>query len=225
MAPKLELMVYLGIASDNDKNFLFMHHFNNINFISSQALFDEQLFSFCDKSMHTYTKAPAIEVDEVDLDIPALNGHDDDLSPAAASPLNPPQPPQPHTPECATHSLSPLRRPHKATPKCCPPIGIPAVPPAPVCHSGHEHCVPHQPESVYSDNCHPINQLKDIERDEASTPSGSRIPGSFPNIAPLDISVPDTTATNLSKDEIECITREKRRCIEYLSSVKGNPAR
>ena len=41
MAPKSELMMYLGVAPDNDKNFLFMYHPNNIKFISSQALFDE----------------------------------------------------------------------------------------------------------------------------------------------------------------------------------------
>ena len=90
MPPKSELMVYLGIASDNDKNFLFMHHSNNIKFISSQVLFDKQLFPFCDKPMCMYTKAPAIKDDEVDLDIPTLDGHDDDLPPAAAPPLNSP---------------------------------------------------------------------------------------------------------------------------------------
>ena len=78
MAPKLELMVYLGIVSDNNKNFLFMHHSNNVKFISSQALFDEQLFPFCNKPMYTHTKTPAIKDDEVDLDIPTLNGHNDD---------------------------------------------------------------------------------------------------------------------------------------------------
>ena len=130
MAPKSELMVYLGIAPDNDKNFLFMHHPNNIKFISLQALFDEQLFPFCNKPIHTCIKAPAIEDDEVDLDIPALNDHDDNLPSAAAPPFNPPQSPHPCTPEHAAHPLSPPRRPHKAAPECCPPVGIPAVPPA-----------------------------------------------------------------------------------------------
>ena len=53
MAPKLELMVYLGIAPDNDKNYLFMHHSNNIKFVSLQMLFDEQLFSFV-INLHAY---------------------------------------------------------------------------------------------------------------------------------------------------------------------------
>ena len=135
--------MYLGIAPDNDKNFLFMHHPNNVKFLSSQTLFDEQLFPFCDKPTCMHTKAPTIEDNEVDLDIPALNGHDDDLSPAAAPPLNPPQPPHPHIPEHAAYPLSSPQRPHKAAPECRPPVEIPAVLLVPVHHSGHEHCIPH----------------------------------------------------------------------------------
>ena len=209
MAPKSELMVYLGIAPDNDKNFLFMCCPNNIKFISLQALFDEQLFPFCDKSMCMCTKAPTIKDDEVDLNIPTLDGHNDDLSPTAAPPLNPPQPPHSHTPEHAACPLLPPRRPCKAAPECCLPIGIPAVPQAPVCHSGHECHVPYQPGNIYSDNRHPVDQLKDIERDKASAPSGSRILGSFPDAVPPDISVLDTTAVDLSEDEIEYIIRER----------------
>ena len=48
----------------------------------------------------------------------------------------------------------------------------------------------------------------DTKRDKASTPSRSRIPGSFSDAVPSDISVPDMTTTTLSKDEIECISRE-----------------
>ena len=90
MAPKSELMVYLSIAPDNNKNFLFICHPNNIKFISSQALFDEQLFPFCDKSTYMHTEAPAIKDDKVDLDIPALDGYDDDLPPTATPPPHPP---------------------------------------------------------------------------------------------------------------------------------------
>ena len=116
---------------------------------------------------------------------------------------------------------SPLtsRRPHKAASKHCLPVGIPAVPPAPVCHSGHKHCVPHQPGNIYSDDCHLVNQHKNINRDKASTPSRSRIPGSFPNAAPSNISVPDMTATNLCENEIEHIIREGRGVLNtYLLS-------
>ena len=202
MASKLEVIVYLGIGPDNDKNFLFMHCSNNIKFISSQALFDEQLFPFCDKPMCMHTKAPPIGDNEDDLNIPALDGHNDDLPPTTAPPLNPPQPPHPYMPEYAACPLSSSRRPHKAASECHLPVGISAVPPAPLCHFGHECYMPHQPGSVHDDDHYPVNQLKDIERDEASSPSGSRIPGSFPDAMPPDISVPDITAANLSKDEI-----------------------
>ena len=141
MTPKLEIMVYLGIAPDNNKNFLFMHRPNNIKFISLQALFDEQLFLFCNKPMHMHNKAPAIKDDEVDLNIPTLNGHDDDLPPTATPPFNPLQPSYPCMPEYAAHPLSPPRRPHKAAPEHCLPVGIPAIPSAPTCHSGHMLCL------------------------------------------------------------------------------------
>ena len=233
MTSKLELMVYLGVAPDNNKNFLFMHYPNNIKFISSQALFDEQLFPFCDKPMHIHTKAPAIKDDEVDLDIPTLNGHDNDLPPATAPPFNLPQSPHPCTLEHAAHLLSPPRRPYKAAPEHCLPVGIPAVSLAPVCCSGHEHHVPHQPENVYGDDCHPVDQLKDIKRDEASISSGSRIPRSFPDAAHPDILVPNTTAANLSTDEIEHITRKEGGVLNtyllskaiQLDSTKVDPSK
>ena len=208
MAPKSELMMYLDIAPDNDKNFLFMCYPKNIKFISLQVLFDEQLFPFCDKSKCTCVKATIIKNDEDDLDISTLNGNDDDLPPAAAPPLNPPQPPCSCMPEYAACPFSSPRRPCKAAPEHCPPVGILAILPAPISHSGHKHHMPHQLENIYSDNHHPVNQLKDIERDEAFTPSESRIPGSFPNAVPSDISVPNMTATDLSKDKIKCIIKE-----------------
>ena len=96
------------------------------------------------------------------------------------------------------------------------PVEIPAIPPAPICHSEHKHHVPYQPGNIYGDNHHPVNQLKDIKRDEASTPSRSRIPRSFPDTAPSNISVPDMTAANLSEDEIEHITREGK--VHWIST-------
>ena len=133
--------------------------------------------------------------------------------------LNPSQPPHSCMPECTACPLSLPRRPCKAASERCLPVGIPAIPLTSVRCSGHEHYVPHWPRNVYGDDCHPVNQLKDIERDETSTPSGSRIPESFPDVVPSDISIPDTTATNLSEDEIECITREEGGALNtYLLS-------
>ena len=44
MAPKSELIVYLGVAPGNTSNFLFMWSPNKILFISAHALFDESCY-------------------------------------------------------------------------------------------------------------------------------------------------------------------------------------
>ena len=49
LAPKLELMVYLGVAPGNDANFLFMHSPNNVLFTTTQAEFSEAQFPKCDR--------------------------------------------------------------------------------------------------------------------------------------------------------------------------------
>ena len=47
MAPKSELMVYIGVAPGNKSNFLFMRSFNNVLFTSTHVLFDEACFPHC----------------------------------------------------------------------------------------------------------------------------------------------------------------------------------
>ena len=49
LASKSELMVYLGVAPDNNANFLFMRSPNNILFTAVQAEFSEVQFPKCDK--------------------------------------------------------------------------------------------------------------------------------------------------------------------------------
>jgi len=46
MFPKLELIIYLGIASEGHGN-LFMHLLGNIVFTSAHAEFSEKLFPCC----------------------------------------------------------------------------------------------------------------------------------------------------------------------------------
>ena len=46
MAPKSELMIYLGVAPRNTSNFLFMQSPNNILFTSAHALFDESCYPY-----------------------------------------------------------------------------------------------------------------------------------------------------------------------------------
>ena len=46
MAPKSELMTYIGIAPGNEHNFLFMH-FTNTVFTTTHAIFNEHDFPCC----------------------------------------------------------------------------------------------------------------------------------------------------------------------------------
>ena len=57
MAPKSELMVYVGVAPGNESNFLFMRSPNNVLFISAHVLFDEAHFPHCAKPTHTQPTA------------------------------------------------------------------------------------------------------------------------------------------------------------------------
>ena len=49
MAPKSELMTYIGVAPGNERNFLFMHSTNAV-FTAAHAVFDERHFPRCPKN-------------------------------------------------------------------------------------------------------------------------------------------------------------------------------
>ena len=57
MAPKSELMVYIGVAPGNKSNFLFMRSPNNVLFTPAHALFDEARFPCCAKPTCTQPTA------------------------------------------------------------------------------------------------------------------------------------------------------------------------
>lgn len=57
MAPKSELMVYLGVAPGHESNFIFMHSPNNVIFTSVHALFNKVQFPKC----KTSCKQPAAQ--------------------------------------------------------------------------------------------------------------------------------------------------------------------
>ena len=57
MAPKSELMVYIGVAPGNESNFLFMRSPNNVLFTSAHALFNKVHFLRCVKPTHTQPTA------------------------------------------------------------------------------------------------------------------------------------------------------------------------
>ena len=118
MAPKSELMVYIGVTPGNGSNFLFMRSPNNVLFISTHALFNEAHFPCCVKPTHTQPTAQVT---------PPPADNDDYLprSPAAHPPSPPPVPPRTPSPRPAT-PMPPA--PHKQRP-----AALPAIPPAPAC--------------------------------------------------------------------------------------------
>ena len=59
LAPKLELMVYLGVALGNNANFLFVHSPHNVLFTATHAEFSEVQFPKCDKPVKWPTQVPA----------------------------------------------------------------------------------------------------------------------------------------------------------------------
>ena len=57
MALKSELMTYIGVAPDNERNFLFMHSINTL-FTAAHTVFDEGHFPHCPKNRHEPLENP-----------------------------------------------------------------------------------------------------------------------------------------------------------------------
>ena len=57
MAPKSELMTYIGVAPGNECNFLFMHSTNAV-FTAAHAVFDERHFPHCPKNRRELLENP-----------------------------------------------------------------------------------------------------------------------------------------------------------------------
>ena len=209
MAPKSELMVYIGVAPGNESNFLFMRSPNNVLFTSAHVLFDEVCFPRCTKPTHTQPTAqvtPPVtgEREPIRSPPPADN---DDYRPRSPG-VRPPSPPvPPHTPSpCLAMPMPPA--PHNQRP-----AAPPAIPPAPA-RPQHEHCVPHQPGNVYGNDQHPVEQVKEIEHklcwhDIIGEPGPSHRPepqmsGNLPStpIAP-PAHTPTPPTTSDSKDDVE----------------------
>ena len=159
MAPKLELMTYIGVAPGNEHNFLFMHSTNAV-FTTAHAIFDDHHFPHCPKNRCEPLKNPLGGVipkpptsrpgdtpddidgnDNMDHDhgYPCHQAQDDD--PKCKEPQapeeepkepNPPRMPSPDVPPLAPRTPSPVQNP---------------PPPAPQ-HPGQAEChqnVPHPP--------------------------------------------------------------------------------
>ena len=148
MAPKSELMVYIGVALGNKSNFLFMRSPNNVLFTSTHVLFNEACFPRCAKSTCMQSTAqvasPVAGKYEPIRPLPPADNNDyQSRSPAACPPSPPPVPPcMPSS--CLTTPMPPA--PHKQRP-----TAPPAIPPAPARPQCECH-VPHWPSNVYGDD-------------------------------------------------------------------------
>ena len=215
MAPKSELMVYIGVAPGNESNFLFMRSSNNVLFTSAHALSDKAHFPRCAKPTRTQPTAQVTPpvAGECGPLRPPPPADDDDYrprSPAARPPSPPPVPP--HTPSpCPATPMPPAL--HKQRP-----AALPAIPPAPACPQC-ERRVPHQPSNVYGDDQYLVEQVKEIERktcwhdiigeSRLSNWLEPQMPGNLPgtSIAPPAHTPMPPTASD-SEDDVEWLCSE-----------------
>ena len=83
MAPKSELMVYIGVAPENKSNLLVMRSSNNVLFTSAHALFDKAHFTRCVKPTCIQPTAQVTSpvAGECEPIRPPLPADDDDINP------------------------------------------------------------------------------------------------------------------------------------------------
>ena len=147
LAPKSELMVYIGVAPGNEQNYLFMHSPNNIIFTAPHALFDKLHFpkcaqrtstgpESCDQSDHWPSPKDIVRL------LPSSGNSDDNSDYLSQQkqlippPVHPPCTPSPHW------APSPLHGPQRPSQSTVPPRDRPQC----------EHHVPKQPDNVYGDD-------------------------------------------------------------------------
>ena len=185
LAPKLELMIYLGVAPGNDANFSFMCSPNNVLFTTAQAEFSEAQFPKCDRPIKRLTQVPADVPVELPIEAP-IPLIEDSPPPSRPSSLD-------SHPVMLPAAPTPVRQPPASRKQRPPP---PAVPPVPRC-SGREHRIPVHLDNIYGDNHHPTEQVCDIEREDHDA-HRQPLPGQFPNIP-----VPHPPTTDTSKDDVK----------------------
>ena len=154
LAPKSELMVYLGVAPGNDANFLFMHSPNNVLFTAAQAKFSAAQFPKCDRPTKRSAQVPTDIPAEPPIEAPIPLIQETPPQSCSSSPDS-----RPVTPPAA---LMPIRQPPAPRKQCPPP---PAVPPA-LRRSGRKCRIPVRPDNIYGDDRHPTEQVHDIERED-----------------------------------------------------------
>jgi len=161
LAPKAELMVFLGFPAGT-KGFLFMRLHNNSLFTGATATFDEAMFPKCPKQNKNEVTplGDKIPTDNEEPHIPLEDDGDDDFPPhtrRSPSPDNQDLASKhdgdktaspPHTPPRQEQELPPAQR----------------QPPPPPRKSGRERKVPTRPGNVYGEKRNPVDIKREIGR-------------------------------------------------------------
>ncbi len=147
LAPKSELMIYLGVAPGDHGN-IFMCLPNNVLYTSAHALFDESMCPKCaDRNKRLLTHLPDVNPD-------APLGSDDEEEPHYAPQKSPRK-----GKGKAQNDTPVLLQPMEHTPNLPP--DLPEVGPAPLRRSGREQRTPARPDNIYRDRS-PVEQFKSI---------------------------------------------------------------
>ena len=212
LAPKSELMVYLG-QIEGMKAYTFMRISNNTVYTSTTALFDETLYPKCDTSKTrgvTRLKQPANE---------QPSEAEEDTTPGDFDIPSPPIQKKDERPKSDDTSEAPeessIKFPSVEPPQRPPSPPVPA--PAPR-RSARLRKVPIRPDNIYGDRRHPTEIEKDVERSRTwkrmtePQPSRSRAVSNSPTPMPGDFPDPSSEIplpqSDDEVDELLCHARE-----------------
>ena len=173
LAPKSELMVYLGHA-DGMKAFMFMRTSNNTLFYSTTALFDEEVFPKCDTSKvrsTTRVGAPRKDQDSADGDdFPPSTGHTHPQPIPGGNDKGKAKAPNHDTPnheqsEEEDRAQDPDEDPVVSEePDLQRRSPSPPADPVPLRRSARLRNIPTRPDNVYGERRHPTAIQRDINR-------------------------------------------------------------
>jgi len=216
LAPKSELMVYLG-HTEGIKAYTFIRTTKNTVYTSTTALFDETLFPKCDTSRvrgTTRIRSPPVDQPPFDATEDTTPGDFDDPLPSTKERSVPKLDEAPAVPPAVPDEPA-----HEAAPS--PP---PEPVPVPLRRSGRQRKVPTRPGNVYGDGRHPTEIEKDVQRERTWTrmtdptpgPSETPMPGEFDPSVPSEAPQKD----NEEEDEVDEILRLTReggvKILDYL---------
>lgn len=194
LAPKSELMTYIG---NTDHGWKFMRAPNNVVFISSQAVFDENAFPKCPVTQHRperhRTAAPPATTDHQS---PTGPGGDDDDAMPPRPPYSFPKEPErrPDEGPDAPHRRGPSSPPaasgdHQEGPANLPPLRRSTRERKPVQRPGNVYGESRRPQDIVRDT----DSLRQWKRNVGLAPESSR---SRPRATPQNEQVPEPSSSS-----------------------------